>query len=103
VSQLKTIKNTARNSKILFKAAAVIIPLVALSYLSVSQQERINTIYTQMATLNPFASNEAMKESVNDADKVKKLKINITPKSPVIEEIITLCLRALLFLQLLEI
>lgn len=89
VSQLKTIKNTARNSKILFKAAAVIIPLVALSYLSISQQERINTIYTQMATLNPFSSTEALEESVNDADKVKKLKINITPKSPVIEEIIT--------------
>ena len=40
---VKKIKITSRNPKVLFRAAAVIIPLVVLSYLSISQQERINT------------------------------------------------------------
>ena len=55
---VQTIRTTSRNPKALFRAAAVIIPLVALSYLSISQQDRINSIYSQMATLNPFASTE---------------------------------------------
>ena len=87
ISQLKTIKNKVRNSKILFKAAAVIIPLVALSYLSISQQERINNIYTQMATLNPFVSTEIAKEVIEDANKIKILQ---KPSVPVMKETISL-------------
>ena len=55
---VQSIRNTSRNPQALFRAAAVIIPLVALSYLSISQQESINNVYTQMATLNPFATTE---------------------------------------------
>ena len=53
---LQRIKNTNISTRTFLRAAAIIIPLVALSYLSVSQQERINDVYTQKATLNPFAS-----------------------------------------------
>lgn len=59
---IKKIRNTGRNPKALLRAAAVIIPLVAISYLSISQQQRINTIYTQMATLNPFKTAEIVTE-----------------------------------------
>ena len=59
-----TIRNTRRNPKILFRAAAVIIPLIALSYLSISKQEKINTVYEQMATLDLFSSNEISNEII---------------------------------------
>ncbi len=61
---VQTIRTKSRNPKTLLRAAAVIIPLVALSYLSISQQERINNVYTQMATLNPFTTTETITEVV---------------------------------------
>ncbi len=67
---------TSRNPKILLRAAAVIIPLVALSYLSISQQERINNIYIQMATLNPFAPSETIEKTVG-SNTDEKLEINV--------------------------
>jgi len=67
-----TIKNTRKNPEILFRAAAVIIPLIALSYLSISKQEKINTVYEQMATLDLFSSNEISKEIIIEAP-IKKI------------------------------
>ena len=37
---VQSIRTTSRNPNTLFRAAAVIIPLIALSYLSISKQER---------------------------------------------------------------
>ena len=59
---VQTIRRKSRKPKALLRAVAVIIPLVALSFLSISQQERINNVYTQMATLNPFATTETIIE-----------------------------------------
>ena len=75
-STVQKIITTNRNPKTLFRAAAVIIPLIALSYLSISQQERINNIYTQMATFNPFSSTEIV-EKVFEPAKEKTLYIAI--------------------------
>ena len=49
----------------LFRAAAVIIPLVTLAYLSISQHEKINNVYTQMATFNPLTKNEISENIIN--------------------------------------
>jgi cell division septation protein DedD len=77
------IRNTSRNPKALFRAAAVIIPLLALSYLSIYQQERINNVYTQMATLNPFATSEL-------AEKIVEIKVAPEVlKIPLINEVAT--------------
>jgi cell division septation protein DedD len=84
---IKTIRTTS-NPKILFKAAAVIIPLVALSYLSISQQDSINSVYTQMATLNPFSSNEVA-EKIVEITPEKTIEIEATPEviaTPIIKE-----------------
>ena len=59
---VKKMRITSRNPKVLFRAAAVIIPLVVLSYLSISQQEKINNVYNQMATFNPFSYTEIVEE-----------------------------------------
>ena len=86
---VQTIRTTSRNPKALFRAAAVIIPLVALSYLSISQQDRINSIYAQMATLNPFASSEIVEEVIkSNAEKTVDIEEVNTPISKIIEELL---------------
>ena len=57
-STIAAVKSTRTNTSFLLRAAAVIIPLVAISYLSISHEEKINTVYSQMATLNPFSKAE---------------------------------------------
>lgn len=84
---VQTIRTTSRNPKVLFRAAAVIIPLVALSYLSISQQEKINNVYAQMATFNPFASTETVEKVIEPAaEKTLEIEVEATPTSKVIEE-----------------
>ena len=63
VATIQNIRNQNRTPMVFLRAAAVIIPLVALSYLSISQQDRINNVYTQMATLNPFATTGIIEET----------------------------------------
>ena len=43
-------------SKTFLRAAAVIVPLIGLSLIGITQEEKINAIYSQMANLNPFAN-----------------------------------------------
>ena len=86
---VQSIRTTSRNPQALFRAAAVIIPLVALSYLSISQQESINNVYTQMATLNPFTTTETITEVVEIITE-KDLIIEVAPEiieTPIIEEV----------------
>ena len=88
---VQTIRTKSRNPKALLRAAAVIIPLVALSYLSISQQERINTVYTQMAAFNPFLTTETITE-VLEIITEKDLIIEVAPdiiETPIIEEVET--------------
>ena len=63
VATIQNIRTQNRTPMVFLRAAAVIIPLVALSYLSISQQDRINNVYSQMATLNPFATTEIIEET----------------------------------------
>ena len=53
---LKIIKpKTNFTTKRLLKVAAILIPLIGLSLISVTQQKNIENIYVQMASLNPFS------------------------------------------------
>jgi cell division septation protein DedD len=73
---VQSIRTTSRNPQPLFKAAAVIIPLVVLSYLSISQQESINNAYTQMATLNPFTNTVIVEEVIEiTAEKIVEIEV----------------------------
>lgn len=38
-----------------WRAAAILIPIIGLSLISITQEDKINNIYSQMANLNPFA------------------------------------------------
>ena len=52
---IANIKSNNQLQKRILRVAAIIIPLIALSYVSISQQEKINSIYTHMSNLNPFS------------------------------------------------
>jgi len=82
---IKTIRTQSNNPRAFLKAAAVIIPLIALSYISISQQDRINNIYTQMASLNPFETNATV-ESIVEIIPVVKIEVEATPIIEIIEE-----------------
>ena len=86
VSVIQNIRIQNRNPRAFLRAAAVIIPLVAISYLSISQQDRINNVYTQMATLNPFTTTEIIKET---SPIILAEPIETTPIIEVAEEEIT--------------
>ena len=82
---IKTIRANSDSPRAFLRAAAVIIPLVALSYLTISQQDNINTIYTQMAGLNPFETNAIIEPMVELVPEIK-IEIEATPIAEVIEE-----------------
>jgi hypothetical protein len=80
---IKTIRTNSNNPRAFLRAAAVIIPLVALSYLTISQQDNINTIYTQMAGLNPFETNAIVEPVV---EIIPKIKVEVEATPIIIEE-----------------
>ena len=71
---------TKSPSNLFLRAAAVIIPLIMISYLSVSQQEKIKTIYLEMATFNPFSSPEKIETPIIKIPKEEiEVKLNTVP------------------------
>ena len=73
------IKIPYKTSKYLLRAVAVLIPLITLSYLSISKQEKINHVYTQMASLNLFSSNSTNSEKTITVPSKTIIKENVTP------------------------
>ena len=73
---VKTIKQRDL-TKTITRAAAILLPLVGLSLIGITQEEKINTIYGQMANLNLFA-NTAKTEVVTETPA-------ITIEAPVVE------------------
>ena len=62
---LKIIKSKNNfNVKRMLKAAAILIPLLGISLLSITQEKAVNKVYHQIAELNPLAIFEAKKENV---------------------------------------
>jgi cell division septation protein DedD len=82
---IKTIRTQSNNPKAFLRAAAVIIPLIALSYISITQQDKINNVYTQMASLNPF-ENSIIAEPIAEVIPEVKIEIEATPIVEIIEE-----------------
>ena len=92
--QLKIIKQKNNfSSKRLLKVAAILIPLIGISLVSLTQQKNINSIYTQMADLNPFNTEVEENTSIAIAEINKKvntpilnIEIDNTHMKPVLVE-----------------
>jgi hypothetical protein len=82
---IQTIRTQRNNPKAFLRAAAVIIPLIALSYISITQQDKINNVYTQMASLNPFENN-IIAEQITAVIPVVKIEVEVTPIVEIIKE-----------------
>ncbi|MDA9227637.1 SPOR domain-containing protein [Flavobacteriales bacterium] len=79
---LKLIKQKNNfTAKRLLKAAAIIIPLIGLSFLSITQEDRINNIYTQIANVNPISFKKDNVTVLKDqSNKEIKIKQEIQPE-----------------------
>ena len=82
---IQTIRTQSNNPKAFLRAAAVIIPLIALSYISITQQDKINNVYTQMASLNPF-ENSIIAEPITEVIPEVKIEVEAIPVVEIIEE-----------------
>jgi hypothetical protein len=74
---LKLIKKKNNfTTKRLLKAAAIIIPLIGISFLSITQEDRINNIYTQIANVSPISFKKdnviVLKDQGNKEIKIKQ-------------------------------
>ncbi len=69
----------------LWRAAAILIPLLGLSLISITQQDNITSIYTEMAKLSPFKNNSS---AITIAKKipVKTIIIKETKKPEVLNK-----------------
>ena len=85
VDTIQTIRTESNNPKAFLRAAAVIIPLIALSYVSITQQDKINNTYAQMASLNPF-ENSIITEPITEAIAEVKIEVEANPIIAIIEE-----------------
>ena len=47
--------STKTGRKKVWRAAAILLPIIGLSFISITQEDKINEIYSQMANLNPFS------------------------------------------------
>lgn len=79
---LKLIKKKNNfTTKRLLKAAAIIIPLIGISFLSITQEDRINKIYTQIANVNPISFKKDNVTLLKDqGNKEIKIKQEIQPE-----------------------
>ena len=72
-NEIKTLIDPAFNKKRIWRAAAVLAPIVGLSILSITQESKIENVYHQMANLNP------MELFISNNTESKKVENNITP------------------------
>ena len=79
---LKLIKKKNNfTTKRLLKAAAIIIPLIGISFLSITQEDRINNIYTQIANVSPISFKKDNVSVLKDqGNKEIKIKQEIQPE-----------------------
>ena len=86
---IKDLKQRYPNTSFV-RAAAVLIPLIILSLIGITQEEKITNIYNQMANLNPFEgsinkkTNELYVEKKNESDivEIKEFHVTIEDKTP---------------------
>ena len=68
-TNIKFLTPNKHKPKTFLRAAAIIIPLVALSYISLTQEEKILNVYKEMASLNLFNSSETVSKSKESSEK----------------------------------
>jgi len=84
VEQIITPISTKTGRTKVWRAAAILLPIIGLSLISITQEDKINIVYSQMANLNPFSIFE---RDVTTTE-VNTKTIEIAPTETIIEEVI---------------
>jgi len=75
-----------------WRAAAILLPIIGLSLISITQENKINNIYSQMANFNPFSITENTEEIFElESENLENISIKpedviTNPKVEIIEE-----------------
>ena len=94
VEKIITPISTKEGRRKSWRAAAILIPIIGLSLISITQEDKINNIYSQMATMNPLSVFETENKEVEDTKQIEEnSEIEIVPeitetKEIVVEEIV---------------
>ena len=71
-----------------WRAAAILLPIIGLSLISITQEDKINNVYSQMANLNPFSIFESDEKIIETEEEIDTKVIEITPTENTIEKVI---------------
>ena len=69
--------STKNGRKKVWRAAAILLPIIGLSFISITQEEKINEIYSQMANMNPFSVFETT-EAISPEEEAEEIEENTT-------------------------
>ena len=69
--------STKTGRKKVWRAAAILLPIIGLSFIGITQEEKINEIYSQMANLNPFSVFETT-ETISPEQEVEEIEETTT-------------------------
>ena len=85
---LKIIKSKNNfNTKRMLKAAAILIPLLGISLLSITQEKAVNKVYHQIAKLNPLSIFETERDNVVTTNTIiEEVKKEVNEPTIIIEE-----------------
>ena len=85
---LKIIKSKNNfNTKRMLKAAAILIPLLGISLLSITQEKAVNKVYHQIAKLNPLSIFETERDNVVTTKTIiEEVKKEVNEPTIIIEE-----------------
>ena len=71
-----------------WRAAAILLPIIGLSLISITQEDKINNVYAQMANLNPFSIFESDEKIIETEEEIDTKVIEIIPTENTIEKVI---------------
>ena len=71
-----------------WRAAAILLPIIGLSLISITQEDKINNVYSQMANLNPFSIFESDEKIIETEEEIDTKVIEIIPTENTIEKVI---------------
>ena len=85
----KIIKSEFETKKLVLKAAAVLIPLITFAFISLTQQDKITSMYDQMASLSPFENKQKTVDYKNKKidKKDTNIKVDKVQNSDVIKQL----------------
>ncbi len=89
VEKIITPISTKEGRRKSWRAAAILIPIIGLSLISITQEDKINNIYSQMATMNPLSVFETENKEVEDTKQIEETsEIKIVPEITETKEIV---------------